>query len=240
MTIRRHIPNLLTCGNLLCGCFGVLETYRHHLNVAAVLMAVAALLDFADGFVARALHAHSPIGKELDSLADMVTFGVLPGAILFMLLEQAGAGPLFTLGSLVVEGAHIAFLIPIFSALRLAKFNIDTRQSDQFIGVPTPANALFFASFPLILTGRADTLVGAWLQNPWLLGALAVVMSLMLVAPLPLFALKFKSFRLADNRLRYLFILLSLVLLFALSYVAVPLIVLLYIALSVLKLLFTS
>lgn len=212
---------------------GVREAYLGRLDVAAYLIGVAAVFDFLDGFVARALRVHSPIGKELDSLADMVTFGVLPGAIAFVLLGRAGAGAEGLVAGVPLGWAHVAFMIPICSALRLANFNIDERQTDQFIGLPTPANALFWASLPLILAGGSAG-PPVWF-TPWVLAVAVVVMSLLLVAELPLFALKFKSYRPADNWLRYGFLVLSLVLIFVFSFLAVPLIILLYVLLSVLQ-----
>ena len=231
MALTRHIPNALTCGNLLCGCVGLRAALTGNLTVAAWLIGLAAVFDFFDGFAARALRVHSPIGKELDSLADMVTFGVLPGAVAFRLLETAGAGSV-ALGAYAVSWAHVALLIPVCSALRLAKFNVDTRQTDQFIGLPTPANALLWASLPLILTGPPGVL-HAPLGNAWVVGGLVVGLSALLVAELPLFALKFKNYRPADNKIPYLFLVLSLAFIFAFSFAAVPLIVLLYVLLSV-------
>ena len=143
MKILRHLPNAMTCGHLLCGCVGIVRVFEHDLITASYLIFLAALLDFGDGFVARLLKASSAMGKELDSLADMVTFGVLPAFMLFSLIGQE------------IDNQSVlpysAFSIAVFSALRLAKFNIDPRQTDSFIGLPTPANALVVASLPLIL-----------------------------------------------------------------------------------------
>ncbi len=186
--LKKHIPNALTCGNLLCGCAGIAAVLlRNELVLASYLIGLAAVLDFLDGFIARLLKAYSPIGKDLDSLADMVTFGVLPGVIVFKLLSNyLNFDPATDLGTAILL-PHAAFIIPVFSALRLAKFNIDTRQTDSFIGVPTPANTLLIASIPLILQQHPEW--SAFITKPITLIILSVVMSLLLVAELPLFAL---------------------------------------------------
>lgn len=242
MSLLRHLPNAMTCGNLLCGCLGIVQVFEGKPLVASALIGAAAVLDFFDGFVARLLNVSSPIGKELDSLADMVTFGVLPA---FMLFQLMGGIPL-ELDSVSNENVLIsnkgflvppwnllpltAFAVAICSALRLAKFNIDTRQTDQFIGVPTPANALVVASFPAILMHQYQ--FGNWLTNPYLLAGYSVGMSLLLVAELPLFALKFKTFGWSGNEIRFSFLGLALVLLVLLKFAAIPVIVAVYIGLS--------
>ncbi|WBA41655.1 CDP-alcohol phosphatidyltransferase family protein [Hymenobacter canadensis] len=249
MAIKKHLPNALTCLNLLCGCVALTfilgmnsaqiegggpwymfsaDTWRP-LVLAAYLIGIAAVADFLDGLVARALHVSSPIGKDLDSLADMVSFGVVPGAILFKLLQQV-----LPMHGLPISLAYLAFTISIFSALRLAKFNNDTRQSDSFIGLPTPACTLVVASLPLILTYDSFG-VSALILNPWVLLGLTLLLSGLLVAEIPLFALKFKNLTWQDNSLRFVFLLLSVGLLAGLQSAAVPLIVLLYVLLSVVR-----
>ncbi|WBO84642.1 CDP-alcohol phosphatidyltransferase family protein [Hymenobacter yonginensis] len=249
MAIKKHLPNALTCLNLLCGCVALTfilgmtpaqiegggpsyifsaDTWRP-LVLAAYLIGIAAIADFLDGLVARALHVSSPIGKDLDSLADMVSFGVVPGAILFKLLQQV-----LPMYGLPLGLAYLAFTISIFSALRLAKFNNDTRQSDSFIGLPTPACTLVVASLPLILTYDSFG-VSALILNPWVLLGLTLLLSGLLVAEIPLFALKFKNLTWQDNSLRFVFLLLSVGLLVGLQSAAVPLIVLLYVLLSVVR-----
>lgn len=243
MAIRKHLPNALTCLNLLCGCVALSLILAHDstpgaaalgtdwepLVQAAYLIGIAAIADFFDGLVARALRVSSPIGKDLDSLADMVSFGVVPGAVIFKLLHHA-----LLAHDLPANLAFLAFTVSIFSALRLAKFNNDTRQSDSFIGVPTPANTMLIASLPVILA--ADRFgIGPLILNPWVLLGLTFLMSGLLVAELPLFALKFKNFTWQDNSLRFVFLLLSAVLLLVLRAAAVPLIILLYVLLSVLR-----
>ena len=230
----RHLPNAMTCGNLLCGCLGILQVFEGRPLVASALIGAAAVLDFLDGFVARLLHVSSPIGKELDSLADMVTFGALPA---FMLFQLMGGIPFGAVTQLLQSTPaphwlpYAAFTIAVCSALRLAKFNIDTRQSDQFIGVPTPANALVVASFPAILVYQHQ--FGKWLTNPYVLAGYSIVMSLLLVSELPLFALKFNSFGWRGNEIRFSFLGLAVVLLALLKFAAVPVAVALYIVLSV-------
>ena len=182
--IRKNIPNALTCANLLCGCIGVVEVFHNNVLLSCLLIGIALVFDFFDGFVARLLGVSSPIGRDLDSLADMVTFGLLPAVIVFQLLMQS-IPDLFGIWK-----AYPAFMIAIFSAIRLAKFNNDPRQSDTFIGVPTPASAMLIASLPLLLHFYGDE--WKWLivntTNLWILTA---VMSFLLVAEIPLLALKF-------------------------------------------------
>ena len=210
----------MTCGNLLCGCIGLVMTLRGHLDTAAWLIILAGILDFGDGFVARLVKVSGPFGKELDSLADMVTFGALPATMVFQMMWSLGLGDL----------SYSAYLIAVLSALRLANFNIDTRQSDQFIGVPVPANTLLIASFPLM--SRYQPHLDSLWQNAYVLFAL-VAFSFMLVAELPLFALKFKTFGWRENRIKYSFLIASAVLLLFLQFAAIPLIILMYILLSV-------
>ena len=225
--MKKHIPNAVTCLNLFSGCLALCHIFAGDLVTGAYFVALSALFDFFDGLLARALHVSSPIGKDLDSLADVVSFGVVPGAFLFDLLRQSGAG---------MPGwvPYAGFIVTVFSALRLAKFNNDTRQSDSFIGLPTPACTLVVASLPLILANDHFAL-SPFILNSWILLGLTLVLSGLLVAELPLFALKFKTLRWQDNKIRLVFLLLSLALLIALGAVAVPLIILLYVLLSVLS-----
>lgn len=239
MTLLRHLPNAMTCGNLLCGCLGILAVFQGNPLDASTLIGVAAVLDFLDGFVARLLHVSSPIGKELDSLADVVTFGVLPAFMLFQLMGGIPLQLTFSNGTtsfLSNVPIHLrwlpytAFVVAVCSALRLAKFNVDNRQTDQFIGVPTPANALVVASFPAMMTFQPQ--FSGWLNNPFVLAAYGVGMSLLLVAELPLFALKFKTFGWRGNEIKFVFLGLAVPLLVLLRFAAVPVVVGLYILLS--------
>jgi CDP-diacylglycerol--serine O-phosphatidyltransferase len=232
MTIKKYIPNIITCGNLFCGCVAIVNAFDSNLIFAAYLVGIAAVLDFLDGFAARLLKVHSEIGKQLDSLADMVTFGLVPGIILFLMLSK-------NIGALPHELIYIAFLIPIFSALRLAKFNVDTRQSDSFIGVPTPASSILVGSLPLIVQFQpqiGNFAIAEFIQNPTFLISLTVILSYLMVAELPLFALKFKNFSWGDNQLRFGFLIISALLLILFKFIAIPFIIFLYVLLSILNL----
>lgn len=223
--LRKHIPNVLTCLNLLCGCVGLVEAFHNNIIISCWLIGIALIFDFFDGFAARLLKVSSPIGRDLDSLADMVTFGVLPSVIIYQLLMQS-------IPDLPgIWKAYASFLLAIFSAIRLAKFNNDPRQSDSFIGVPTPACALLVASLPLIVFH--DESWKPWIVNTNHLLILTVVLSFLLVSEIKLLALKFRSFGWQGNEVRYIFLLLTAGLLFGLKVLAVPLIFVLYISLSV-------
>ncbi|GAB2581450.1 CDP-alcohol phosphatidyltransferase family protein [Spirosoma areae] len=192
---------------------------RGHLDTAAWLIGLAAILDFGDGFVARLVKVSGPFGKELDSLADVVTFGVLPATLVFQLSWFQGLGSI----------SYGAFLIAMLAALRLANFNIDTRQSESFIGLPVPAYTMLIAAFPLM--ERYQPQYDAIWKNDIGLGIM-IAFSFMMVSEIPLFALKFKSFGWAENRIKFSFLLLSALLLLFLQFAAIPLIILLYILLS--------
>jgi len=244
MNIKKNIPNTITCGNLLCGCLAIVCAFNGNLVWSAYLVGIASVFDFFDGFTARLLNVHSEIGKQLDSLADLVTFGLVPGVIMFLLLSDAAAIDYAdklnnTSIKAIVEFPYwlsfCAFLITIFSAIRLAKFNIDIRQTDSFIGVPTPANAILICSLPLIKFFQPH--IGNFnlipiIENFWILLGLTILMSYLLVAELPLFALKFKNFGWADNKLRYSFLLIALLFLLLFQFIAIPVIIFLYIILS--------
>lgn len=286
------IPNLITLANLFCGCLAIVFAFNGDLVWTAYLVGIAAVLDFLDGFVARALKQYSPIGKDLDSLADMVTFGVVPGVVMFQMMTLGvNMSGLFDVSTQITSGTETipsiwttanysgpeglmtllpftAFFITLFSALRLAKFNNDTRQSDSFIGVPTPANSILICSLALIgnselgvfgaQSGHGFWDVGEyvamsykieapslnsmeWLSYmPWFLLGIVVVMSYLLISELPLFALKFKSFKWKGNELRYSFLAASVVMLVLLKFIALPLIIVLYILLSIVNNLLTK
>lgn len=218
MNLLRHLPNALTCGNLFCGCIGILFAVQYSPITAAYFVWAACVFDFFDGFAARALHYSSPIGKELDSLADMVSFGVLPAITMFSLIESQTFNSFFS---------YSAFLLAIFSALRLAKFNIDERQKESFIGLPVPANALFITGL-VFLPSPFDQIT----SSVPILIAITVLFSLLLVSPLELFALKFKNYTWADNKIRFTFVFVSVLLLALFNAGAIPLIILLYVAFS--------
>ncbi|MBE7175252.1 MAG: CDP-diacylglycerol--serine O-phosphatidyltransferase [Mucilaginibacter polytrichastri] len=225
--MKKHVPNAITCLNLFSGCVGLVFCFENHLTWACYAIFLAAVFDFLDGMFARLLRAYSPIGKELDSLADMVSFGVLPATIMYALFVRSGA--YFTTPFL----PYTAFLIAVFSALRLAKFNIDERQAENFIGLPTPANALFIASLPLILMGEKGSWVAALLDNPWVLLLITIIMPVLLVSELPLISLKFRNLSWADNRYRYILLIGSVIFIALFTFAAVPLILALYLIISV-------
>lgn len=218
LIMLRHLPNFLTCCNLICGCFGIVFCLEERTIPAAYFVWIAGLFDFFDGFAARRLNVSSPIGKELDSLADMVSFGLLPSVVMYKLIGS----------STDVEWLpYSGFMIAVFSALRLAIFNIDETQTDSFKGLNTPSNTLFITSLPLI-----SAEVGDWLYTPWMLVTITIVFSLLMVSRLEFFAFKFKSFKWADNKVRFTFLVVSVLLLAVLHLAAIPLIILLYILLS--------
>jgi CDP-diacylglycerol--serine O-phosphatidyltransferase len=227
--MKKEIPNLLTLGNLLAGCIGLWFVMQGDLVSASYCIFISLVCDFFDGFLARALQAYSDLGKELDSLADMVSFGVLPAFILFSLVEQS-CGSQCTVGLFGFYKPFMVFTLALMSAYRLAKFNIDTRQSDQFIGVPTPANGLLIASLPLILRFQPEF-------SPYILhfqGLLiyAVLMSYLLVCELPLLAFKFKTWDWKSNQVKFIFLIFCIAALVMLKFAAIPVLVISYILLS--------
>jgi CDP-diacylglycerol---serine O-phosphatidyltransferase len=221
MNLLRHLPNTLTSGNLLCGCLGLVSMFGNYPVEPAYFIWAACVFDFFDGFTARMLKVSSSIGKELDSLADMVSFGVLPAITMYRWIDSS-SGP----GWL----AYLALLIAVFSALRLAKFNVDTRQTDSFIGVPTPANALFLTSL-VFLPDPFRTMV----FTPVVLATITIVFSFMLIAPMELFALKFKDFSWNNNKLRFTFLAIAVFLMVIIKAGALPFIILSYILISLLS-----
>ncbi|MEW6468860.1 MAG: CDP-alcohol phosphatidyltransferase family protein [Bacteroidota bacterium] len=285
MKLKENIPNFITCLNLLCGCVGIVFAFEGNLVWSAYLVGIAAVLDFLDGFVARILKVHSAIGKQLDSLADMVTFGVLPGVMMFHFINLsngvisfAGSISTATLPGLnatlfpdTVFVSFVAFLIPTFSAIRLAKFNLDLKQEDSFVGLPTPANTIFIASLVFIINpyypleidymlsnispqfALSDIYIGGQAKSeivsnptfgmtlfylifrPEFFLLLTILLSYLLISPIRLFALKFKNFGWADNKVRYIFLALSAVLLILFQALGIPLIIVLYIVLSVIN-----
>lgn len=254
MTIRKHIPNTITLGNLLCGCMAIVKIFEHDLASAAYLVGIALILDFFDGFTARLLKVSSPIGKDLDSLADMVTFGVVPGFMLFFLIRsclplsegltqsQVTGGTFTMLAETTIHEywymAYVGFLVPVFSALRLAKFNNDPRQSDSFIGLPTPANAIFICSLAFILSAEDEQYHSSYahllsVNAPFLLPVTGIVLCLLLTSEIRLFALKFRNFGWAGNELRFIFLAISVLVIVAFQFMAIPVVILLYILLSI-------
>jgi CDP-diacylglycerol--serine O-phosphatidyltransferase len=225
--MKKHVPNALTSFNLLFGCLSIIASLvNNDLALAAYFIGAAAILDFFDGFVARALHVGSEMGKQLDSLADCVSFGVAPAFIFYKITNIP-----IDFNQINVL-AYIPFLIPIFSAIRLAKFNIDTRQTDSFIGLPTPANSLFIAALPFVINDNIFGLAN-FFQSQWFLIVFPFVSAYLLVAEIPLFALKFKSFAWNANQLRYIFLLCCMISLFAFGYLGINISIILYILFSI-------
>ncbi len=227
MSIKKHIPNAITCCNLFSGCVACAMAYSGKFELAMAFIVLGAVFDFFDGMVARLLGVSSPLGVQMDSLADDITFGIAPATIVFVYMKEILYYPSY-LGTLKEVLPYTAFLIAVFSACRLAKFNIDTRQTNTFIGLPTPANALFWSS---LITGGAQWIYD--LNAGWFfLLMLIALFSYFLVSEIPMFSLKFKNLSWKSNSIRYTFLLLSLPMLF-LGYLAPVAIISWYLLLSI-------
>jgi CDP-diacylglycerol--serine O-phosphatidyltransferase len=227
--VKKHVPNAITCANLFSGCVGIVLAFKGELIGAAYAIFLSAIFDFFDGLASRVLKSFSGIGKDLDSLADIVSFGVLPAVIMYQLFLDARQ-----IDKVSNWLNFAAFLIPVFSALRLAKFNIDTRQAENFIGVPTPANAILIASFPMILNHH-NVFYTPYLTNPYVLLGFVIVMCSLLVAEIPMMSLKFKNSDFNQNIYRYLLLLFSAILILFFKFAAVPVVIFIYILLSVIQ-----
>jgi CDP-diacylglycerol--serine O-phosphatidyltransferase len=232
---RWNIPNLITGLNLLSGCFALVFAFEAKLEYASVFIGLGLLFDFLDGFAARLLNVKSDIGKELDSLADIITFGIVPGVLIYLLMKQDLNAPQVFIGSVNLL-PFLGFMLPLFSAFRLAKFNVDDRQQTVFYGLPTPATAIFFGSFPLILNIQQTDfhIFQDLVSNFYVLGSLTLLFSWLMVSEIPLFSLKFKSFQWKNNQLRYVFLSIAAVLVLVFQVQAFPLIILLYVLVSLL------
>ena len=241
--MKKHIPNLITLLNLFCGCLAVLFAVLGLFEMVALFVFLGIFFVFFDGFAARMLNVKSELGLQLDSLADMVTSGVVPGLVMYKLLLMATTGGwssgMFA-GEMQFSGFNFSSLIPFLgflitlgSCYRLAKFNIDENQTESFIGLPTPANALLIIAMPLILLYQNNDFLNSIILNQWFLIGLTVLSTYLLNSSLPLFALKFKTWNFKDNAIRYIFLILCIVFLVTLKYLAVPVIIILYILLSV-------
>lgn len=211
----------------MSGCAAAVMVFRDHLDWAAYLVFAAAFFDLLDGMAARILGVHSPFGRELDSLADMVTFGFVPGAILFKLLQYSDF-PSWQMSPVLVQaGQFLPFILTVFSAIRLAKFNLDTRQTSSFIGLPTPANTLLIVSFPMILLQDPGKF-GPLLTNGFFLLAITGILSFLLVSEMALFSLKFKNLSFRDNVYQYLLLIASIILVPLCQWLAIPILFTLY------------
>lgn len=231
MSIKKHIPNSITCMNLASGCVAIVMAFQGNFLWAALFILFGSVFDFFDGMVARLLDVKSDIGKELDSLSDVVSFGVAPAMIMFNLLSNLMPDSYVP---------YMAFLLAVFSGVRLAKFNVDTRQTCSFIGLPTPANALFMTS--LAALSDPQTPLPGWFNldyvhsavtNPIVLLSLIVIFSYLLVCELPMFSLKFKNLQWKDNKKQFILIILSVILAALFQMAAIPMIVILFIGMSV-------
>ncbi|MCZ8144081.1 CDP-alcohol phosphatidyltransferase family protein [Flavobacterium sp.] len=234
MALLKHLPNFLTLLNLLCGCIALQHAAEFNFEVAFSWVCLGIFFDFFDGFFARKFGVAGPLGVQLDSLADMVTSGVVPGYVMMCMLSgQAFPMP--------IHGffPYLGFLITLGACYRLANFNIDTRQSDSFIGLPTPANALFIMSLPLVARYAPNPAWFVGLQQPWVLVGITLLSTWVMNAPLPLFSLKIKKFSISAYKLQLGFVAYAMLLLVFLKIVAVPFIILSYVIVSVLHTFFT-
>ena len=227
--IKQHIPNTITCLNLVCGCFSIMSSLNGNLTFAAVWIVIAAIFDFCDGLSARLLKVTSAIGKELDSLSDVVSFGVAPTMIVYKWLTICYFQmPPAAQTPFVSYLAYLVFLVPALSAVRLARFNLDTNQTDKFIGMPTPANALFLGFIP------AASEHVAILHNYWVVIFFAVFFAFLLVSPITMVSLKFKDFKFTKmNIARYLILLVGIILFIIFKLGAFPLIIFGYLLISI-------
>lgn len=230
--MKKHIPNTITCCNLLSGCISIVLMCNGYAVAAGVMIFLAAVFDFFDGFAARLLKAYSPLGAQLDSLSDVVSFGVAPSFIIYHYLQSASM-------SVSVSGFNIipfaAFFLAIFAALRLAKFNIDERQTTSFIGLPTPAMGLFVASLPFTLQKESLSFMGGLITNSYFLLAVVAVFSFLMVSEIPFFSLKIKNLKFKENIHIYILAIFAIATLAFLGFAAIPFVMLFYILESLLK-----
>lgn len=229
MQLKQHIPNTITCGNLVSGCLSILFLTQNMPVKAALLIFMAGLFDFLDGFAARLLHAHSPIGADLDSLSDVVSFGVAPGFIMHWLMSRAQHPEITLLGLDLLP--CLAFILPVFSAIRLAKFNIDDTQKTSFWGLPAPGMAIFIASLPLALAQMGHLKDGA--LGYWACLGITLIFSFMMVSRLRFFSFKMKSAKWKGNEVRWIFLIVAVAGFVVFKFLALPFILLIYIILSI-------
>ncbi|MGG8495053.1 CDP-alcohol phosphatidyltransferase family protein [Tenacibaculum sp. TC6] len=241
MNIKKYIPNLITLGNLLCGTIAAILAVKGDFFGTAIMVMVGIGLDFLDGFAARLLKVQGELGKQLDSLADMVTSGVVPGIVMLQLLVNAidiDAVGYFGVDEYGRSGSNLPYvglILTLAAGYRLAKFNIDERQSDSFIGLPTPAMSLFVVSLPLINEYAQNQFFSSLIQNSYFLIAIIIVLSFLMNAEVPLFSLKFKDYSFKKNIVKYVFLITSIALLVFFKVMAIPMIILLYVVVSLLQ-----
>lgn len=225
MKIIKHIPNSITCCNLLSGCISIVLLCNGFVIASGIMIFIAAVFDFFDGFAARLLKAYSPLGAQLDSLCDVVSFGVAPSFIMYYYLNQVV--------TMEVGGINVvpfaAFFLAVFAALRLAKFNIDDRQTTSFIGLPTPAMGIFVASLPFTLRHESLSFMSGLLTNPFFLLAIVVLFSFLMVSEIPFFSLKVKSLKFKENKHLYLVALFAIIKVAIFGLAAIPFVMLFYI-----------
>jgi CDP-diacylglycerol--serine O-phosphatidyltransferase len=227
----RQIPNTLTLLNLLCGSLAVLLALRGYLKEGALLVMLGFLFDLSDGMAARLLKAQSPIGKELDSLADLISFGLAPASLLFGIQEQLHQGGAFSTdlpaGTIILR--LLPFLLPVFAGLRLAKFNIDERQSNQFIGMPTPANGLMVLALTFTFISQPQSFLAGWLNNGLFVPIYSVIVSYLMVSPIRLYSFKIKGFGFQQNKYALLLLAIGLLMIILLGYTGIFLLIPVYI-----------
>lgn len=242
--MKKYIPNTITSFNIASGTISIILSFEGFPMLAGIFIFIAAVFDFFDGFMARLLKAYSELGKQLDSLADLVSFGLAPGFIVYNLLRSCLLLPEkiepenmdFTKLAIL----SISLLIPIASAFRLAKFNIDTKQTNSFLGLPTPANAIFFASLPIILGLKLNLLTYGIILNLKFLIPAVIIFSFLLVSRIPMFSLKFKNYKFSNNLIRYSFLFISLLFIILLNIKALPFIIIFYILFSLVTSIFNK
>lgn len=226
----KHIPNSITCCNLLSGCISIVLMCNGYAVAAGIMIFVAAIFDFFDGFAARLLKAYSPLGAQLDSLSDVVSFGVAPSFIIYYYLDQ--------IVGFEIAGFNIipfaAFFLAIFAELRLAKFNIDDRQTTSFIGLPTPAMGLFVASLPFTLESEMLVSMSKFITNQYFLLAIIILFSFLMVSEIPFFSLKIKNLRFKENKHIYILAIFAIISFIVLGFAAIPFIMLFYIVEAIL------
>lgn len=243
MSFKNNVPNIFTSLNLLCGCFAIVSANNDNMMWTAYFVGIAAIFDFLDGMAARALKAQTAIGKDLDSLADVVTFGVVPGLIMFKLIGVSfmyyGLQETVSLEMRKIFNyvPYIAFLIPVFSAIRLAKFNVAV-DSSSFTGLPTPASAILIASLPMIIENHDisnEFLMESVFLSPFFPIGVTLLISYLLVAKFSMFSLKFKTLGWAENKMRYVFLLLAIALIIPFKFLGILFTMILYILLSIIN-----
>ena len=237
MSIKKHIPNVVTLGNLFCGTLATIFAVSGHFEMTALFVVLGIFLDFFDGFFARVLNVSGELGKQLDSLADMVTSGVVPGIVLFILLGNNQQLPYDIHSEFKISMGLplIGLLVTLSACYRLAKFNLDTRQSESFIGLPTPAMSLFIVSLPLVQIHSDIDFVKDIIGNNYFLIGITILFSFLMNSEFHLFSLKFKNYGVKENLFKYILILFSIILLITIEYLAVPVIIISYVILSMLK-----